>query len=63
MVREKRTHTWCSISKCITCFTFGKGDMIEEDILRVIGDEAVDVHRLGLWMAVNAANQLVIVVY
>ena len=37
--------------------------MIEKDILHVIGDEAVNMHRLGLRMAVNAADQLVIVVY
>lgn len=63
MVKEKLTHTWHSISKCITCFTLGKGDMIEKDILHVIGDEAVNMHRLGLRMAVNVADQLVIVVY
>lgn len=61
--RKTRTHAWRRIGKSFCDSTFRDGNVVQKDIWRVCGDQMVDVHSLGLWIAVDASNQLAIILH
>jgi hypothetical protein len=57
--KNERTHTGCRTRESIHNGTFTKAEVVEENILGIIGDDVVDVDRLQLGIALYTAIQLV----